>query len=265
MPADPDSVARFIDVMGEVKAPATVRRYVSSIAAFHRAAGMANPATDKAVTLALRRLHRAKGRVQAQAAQLTRHLVDRMLTNTPESTVGRRNRALLAVAYDTLARRSELVALQVEDLELGPAGSGTVLIRRSKVDQEGVGKVRYLAPDTVRHLRAWLVAAQLTSGPIFRAVAKGGRVAEALSMAAVSVTFKAMAVAAGASAEEAARISGHRSRVGVAQDMARHGLELPSIMQAGGWKTAAMVARYTARLDARRSGAAKLAVLQDRG
>jgi len=47
--------------------------------------------------------------------------------------------------------------------------------------------------------------------------------------------------------------------------MARHGLELPSIMQAGGWNTATMVARYTARLDARRSGAAKLAVLQDRG
>jgi hypothetical protein len=46
--------------------------------------------------------------------------------------------------------------------------------------------------------------------------------------------------------------------------MARHGLESPSIMQTGGWRTATMVARYTARLDARRSGAAKLAVLQDR-
>jgi hypothetical protein len=46
--------------------------------------------------------------------------------------------------------------------------------------------------------------------------------------------------------------------------MVRHGIELPAIMQAGGWRTAEMVSRYTARLDARRSGAAKLAVLQNR-
>jgi hypothetical protein len=104
----------------------------------------------------------------------------------------------------------------------------------------------------------------VTSGPLFRGIAKGDRVAERLSTAAVSALFKAMATAAGAAADEAGRISGHSSRVGAAQDMARHGLELPAIMQSGGWKTATMVARYTARLDARRSGAAKLAVLQDR-
>jgi hypothetical protein len=46
--------------------------------------------------------------------------------------------------------------------------------------------------------------------------------------------------------------------------MVRHGVELPAVMQAGGWKTATMVARYTAKLDARRSGAAKLAILQSR-
>ena len=265
LPATPETVARFIDEMGEQKKPATVRRYVSSVSTFHRAAGLANPVEAMAVKLALKRLHRAKGRAQAQAAPLNRPIVERMLTATPESTLGLRNRALLAVAYDTLARRSELVALLVEDIEAAADGAATVLIRRSKVDQEGMGEIRYLAPDTMRHLRAWLAGSAVTSGPIFRGVAKGGRVAEALSSAAVAAIFKAMATAAGVSVEEAARISGHSSRVGAAQDMARHGLELPSIMQAGGWRTATMVARYTARLDARRSGAAKLAVLQDRG
>ena len=182
-----------------------------------------------------------------------------------ETLLGLRNRALLAVAYDTLARRSELVTLLVEDIEAGEHGAASILIRRSKVDQEGVGDIRYLAPDTMRYLRAWLAGAAITEGPIFRGVAKGGRVAGALSSAAVAEIFKAMATAAGVSIEDAARISGHSSRAGAAQDMARHGLELPSIMQAGGWRTATMVARYTARLDARRSGAAKLAVLQDRG
>ena len=265
MPSTPETVAAFIDAVGEKKAPATVRRTVSSIASFHRAAGMPNPVTDLAVTLALKRLHRAKGRAQAQAAPLGRTLVERMLAATPPSTIGLRNRALLAVAYDTLARRAELVALRVEDLEVAADGSATILIRRSKGDQEGRGDVCYLAPDTLRTLRAWLVGAALTAGPMFRAVAKGGRVTAALSPASVAALFKAMAAAAGVPVEEAARISGHSSRVGAAQDMARHGLELPSIMQAGRWKTATMVARYTARLDARRSGAAKLALLQERG
>jgi hypothetical protein len=74
-----------------------------------------------------------------------------------------------------------------------------------------------------------------------------------------------MALAAGIAPQEAARILGHSSRVGAAQDTVRLGVELPAVMQAGGWKTAEMVGRYTRRLDARRGGAAKLAMLQKRG
>jgi hypothetical protein len=65
-------VARFGDAMGEQKAPATVWRYVSSVSTFHRADGVANPVEAMAVKLALKRLHRAKGRAQAQAAPLNR-------------------------------------------------------------------------------------------------------------------------------------------------------------------------------------------------
>ncbi len=103
--------------MADQKAPATVRRYVSSIAHMHRAARAENPTTDSVVTLALKRLHREKGRAQAQATGLTRPLVDRMMAATGTRLLDLRNRALLAVAYDTLCRRSELVALQRQDLE----------------------------------------------------------------------------------------------------------------------------------------------------
>ena len=73
----------------------------------------------------------------------------------------------------------------------------------------------------------------------------------------IARVFKGMATAAELGPTHKAGISGHSSRVGAAQDMVRHGVELPAVMQAGGWKTATMVARYTAKLDARRSGAAK--------
>ena len=270
LPASPVVAARFVDAMGTLKAPATVRRYMSSVATFHRAAGLPSPCEALEVRLALKRLHRAKGRAQAQAqaqAQaraLTRALVNRMLASAGATLKDARDCALLAVAYDTLCRRSELVALRVEDLEPSAAGDATILVARGKTDQEGEGAVRYLAPDTMHHVRAWLAVGGIKDGRLFRSVAKSGQVGCSLEAGEVARLFKAMATAAGLSVDEVAGISGHSSRVGAAQDMVRHGVELPVIMQAGGWRSAGMVVRYTRRIEARRSGAAKLALLQDR-
>jgi site-specific recombinase XerD len=135
LPAAVDTLVAFIDAMADWKAPATVRRYVSSIATFHRAGGVTSPTVALDVTLALKRLHRAKGRARAQAVPLNRKRVERMLEHGAGTLRALRDRALLGVAYDTLCRRSELAALQVIDLEHAPDGSGTVTIRRSKTDR----------------------------------------------------------------------------------------------------------------------------------
>ncbi|MGI4802959.1 MAG: tyrosine-type recombinase/integrase [Janthinobacterium lividum] len=264
LPAAPSTVAAFVDAMGAVRAPATVRRYISSVATFHHAARLPNPCQDDAVRLALKRLHRARGRAQAQAAPLTRDLVDRMLAAAGDGVRDLRNRALLAVAYDSLCRRSELVALQRADLEAGQYGEGTLTIRRSKTDQEGIGQLRYVAPDTMRHVAAWLAVAEHTDGALFRTVGKAGTIGGPLDPGDVARVFKAMAKAAGIARELVAAISGHSSRVGAAQDQVQHGVELPAVMQAGGWTSPTMVARYSAKLQVRRGGAAKLALLQNR-
>ncbi len=267
-PAAVDTVTGYVDAMAEVKAPATIRRYVASIAHQHRAGKVdPNPARDGEVGLALKRMHRREdgpGRAQTQAAPLTRKLVDKML-DVPGATLRHlRNRAILAVAYDTLARRSELVALTMADLAVADDGSGTLTIRRSKVDQEGAGSTRYVALDSMQYVRTWIEAAGIVDGPIFRAVNKGGVVGGALTPGEVARTFKTMAAAAGVLAKGIAAISGHSCRVGAAQDMVRHGIEMPHVMQAGGWRTMEMVARYAQHLEARRGGSAKLAELQHR-
>jgi len=266
LPAAPQTVADFIDAMRAAsKRPATIRRYVSSIAHLHRAAGLPVPSDSNTVKLALRRMMKGDGAAQQQADGLTRRLVDRALHAGGSRLRDLRNRALLAVAYDTLCRRSELVTLQRKDLQAGLHGDGTLLVRRGKTDQEGAGMVRFLAPDTMVLLRDWTAAAGVTEGPLFRSVRKGGRVGDALDPGDVARLFKVMVRAAGLSAEQASRISGHSSRVGAAQDMAASDrIEMPAIMQAGGWKSPQMVARYTQRQAARRSGAAKLAELQNR-
>ena len=198
-------------------------------------------------------------RAQAQAAPLNDVLVARMLAAAGGTLRDLRNKALLTVAYTTLCRRSELVALQRADLEIESDGFGTVTIRRSKTDQEGAGEVAPITPDAMRHVKAWIAAAGIETGPLFRGVLKGGRVAGALDAGDVARIFKAMAGKAGLTAEEAARISGHSTRIGASQDMVRYGAELPAIMQAGRWATPVMVARYTRRLTARRSAAVQIA------
>ncbi len=246
LPATADTLVQFVDTMAASKAPATIRRYVSSVATFHRAAGLTSPTEALEVKLALKRLHREKGRAQAQAAPLTRNLVGRMLEAAGAGGArALRNRALLAVAYDTLCRRSELAAFERADLEIGPQGDGTLTVRRSKTDQEGAGMVRYLAPDTMREVQAWLAASKVADGALFRSVNKVGVIGGPIDGGDVPRIFKKMALAAGIAQQEASRISGHSSRVGAAQDMVRHGVELPAVMQAGGWRTAEMVGRYT--------------------
>ena len=91
--------------------------------------------------------------------------------------------------------------------------------------------VRFLAPDTMKLLLGWLEAAGIAEGALFRSVRKGGRVGDALDPGDVARLFKAMVRTAGLTPEQVARISGHSSRVGAAQDMAASDrIEMPAIM-----------------------------------
>jgi hypothetical protein len=70
LPAEPTAVVAFVDAHAEIKSPATVRRYIATIAQMHRAAELTDPTKAEAVRLAVKRLTRAKGSRQRQAAPL---------------------------------------------------------------------------------------------------------------------------------------------------------------------------------------------------
>ena len=263
LPARAETIAAFVDAMAKLRAPATVRRYVASIAAAHRALGLGKTAKAEPVRRALQRMHRRKGRRQEQAKGLTGALRERLLDATGEGLIDARNRALLAVAYDTLLRRGELVALQVADIVEEVDGAATVLVRRSKADPEGRGATVYLARDSVALVREWLQRSGVREGRLFRSLARGA-VGERLDASQVPRIFKAMAERAGLPVEVVQHISGHSTRVGAAQDMVASGIGMAAILHAGRWKTPAMVNRYGEGLLARRSGAAQLARLQHR-
>ena len=197
LPATPESVAAFVDTMAEVRAPATVRRYVTSIAIAHRALGREKTLKSPPVRLALQRMHRKKGRRQDQATGLTWPLRQRLLEAAGDRLIDDRNRALLAVAYDAMLRRAELTSLEITDLLEELQGDGSLLVRRSKTDGEGRGEIVWVGSDTVRLVRAWLERAGIADGMLFRSVSKGGRIGERLHPCQVPRIFKAMAREAG--------------------------------------------------------------------
>ncbi len=264
LPASAATVVAFIDDMARVKAPATVRRYVSSIATLHKALRQTNPLESAVVKLALQRMHRLRGRRQAQVQGLTWPLRNRMLEAAGDRLIDVRNRALLAVAYDTMLRRAELVSLEVSDLLVEVDGSATLLVRSGKTDPDGRGAMLYLARDTVNLVQAWLEASGDGGGRLFRSVRKEGTVREKLDPSQVPRIYKRMARQAGLPDDIVDALAGHSTRVGPVQDMIACGIELPAILQSGRWKTTRMVQRYGERLLARRSGAAQLAERQQR-
>ena len=263
LPTDPDTVAAFVDSMTETRAPATVSRYVASILAAQRTEGMGEHATAEPIRLALQRMHRQTGRRQEQALGLTFKLRQRMLEAAGDRLIDDRNRALLSVAYDSLLRRSELVALEISDLVEDADGAATALVRTSKADPEGYGAIVYLARDSMELVRAWLGRSGVSEGRLFRSLNRGS-IGNSLDASQVPRIFKAMARRAKLPDETVERISGHSTRVGAAQDMVASGISMPAILQAGRWKTPAMVNRYGEHLLAKRSGSAQLARLQSR-
>ena len=161
------------------------------------------------------------------ADQLHHVLGHDLLKAAGDRLIDARNRALVAVAYDTMLRRSELAALQVSDLALEKTGAATVLVRNGKTDAEGRGAELCLARDSVAMVREWLVRSGVSHGRLFRSLRRG-KLGEALDPSQIPRIYKAMARRAGLEAEAIDHLSGHSTRVDAAQDMIACGIELPA-------------------------------------
>ena len=190
--------------------------------------------------------------------------IERFLNTAGTGLRADRERALLCVAYDTMARRSELVALNAGDVTFALDSPGTALIRRSKTDQAGEGARAYLSRETVRHLQHWLKTAGIRDGAVFRRLIGRYRVGERLHADIVADIFKRVGRWSGLPAEEVAAISGHSIRVGATQDLLTLNIDLASVMQAGRWKSTAMPMRYGELVLAARGGMARAAQAQGR-
>ena len=255
VPLSDPALAEYLSELFEAgKAPAVAALVVAAVKFRAKLTGTdapVGPATAR-VLAGFRRAGRTRGRGQVEGVRWEQADAAAALAVNEETKLsGVRDAAILAVASDALLRVSELAALTVADIDMTEQ---TITVQRSKTDQEGTGAVLFLGKPTIQRVQAWLAAAGIREGALFRALTKGGKVRAGLSARSLRTIIARRAKAAGVPG----RVSGHSLRVGSAQSLAAAGASVVEMQQAGRWKSPSMPGQYARKQIARRGAVARL-------
>jgi site-specific recombinase XerD len=232
LPAASEAVVAFLAAEAKRGAKvATISRRLAAIRYAHKLAGHETPTNSEAVKATLRGIRRTAGSAPARKVPATADKLLAMADKAGTDLKGLRDRAILLLGFAGAFRRSELVALDIEDLQYCDNGL-RVLIRRSKTDQEGLGATIAVARGSVacpvEAVRTWIKAAGISQGPIFCPVTRSGKISSRrLSARAVAELVKTYARHAGL---KAADFSGHSLRSGFLTSAAARGASIFKMM-----------------------------------
>ena len=242
----PDTVAKFLIFLATQRSPKTghvlsmgsVTLYASAITKQYVTVGKPSPTHHPTVTATLKGLARLKGTAPRQVMALREDHIKAMLTQCPETPIGFRDAAILALGFAAALRRSEICALTVTDIEIiKPPIDGPrrmfLTVRRSKTDQAGKGQ-KIAVPEgkvirPIDRLHLWLVEAKIRSGPLFQSMKRGGRVlGKPLHHSDIPRLVKHYAARIGLDPKA---VSGHSLRAGFVTSAVAHHARLDKIME----------------------------------
>lgn len=263
LPAEPAGLAAFVAWLRDERGctPATIRRRLAGVAWVHRLAGQPVDFRHALVTGAVAGIA-AEAAPQRQAAALLLADLRRMLAATGSGHAGARNRALLLLGWAGALRRAELVALQVEVPQAGEApwshiqltSEGLVIrLLRTKGERErlveiGIPRGKTAETCPARAVEAWIAAAGLRFGPLFRPVTARGEVEpRALSAEAVRKIVRQLAARAGIQGTALEPVSAHSLRAGFVTEAYKRGLDDESIMAHSRHRDLRTMRRYVRR------------------
>jgi site-specific recombinase XerD len=246
LPATPETVAGFLASQAEAGfAAATIGRRISAISYAHRLAGHETPTNSTIVKTTLKGIRRTIGGAPNKKAPAVAEIMRNMAAAVPPGTGGARDRALLLLGFGGAFRRSELIGLDVADLQFEEAGL-KVTIRHSKTDQESMGQTIAIARGNtacpVKAVRDWLDVAGITEGPLFRAVDKAGKVAsKRLTGKTVNVLVKDYAKRIGLDPKT---LSAHSLRSGFLTSAAKQGASVWKLQEVSRHKSIQVLSGY---------------------
>lgn len=238
LPARVEAVAAYLAALALAgKADSTVARHLAAIGWQHRQAGLVAPTLrDERMVIAdtlagIRREQRIRPNRKKVAIAAT-DLGTMIAAADGEGTRSIRDRAILALGLAAALRRSELVGLELRDVEMVKEGLRLTL-RYSKTDQDGAGHViavpagEVLKP--VARLKAWLAVRGSAPGPLFWKIDPQGRVVEtAMSDRSLARLVQRYAAKIGLDPET---VGGHSLRAGFLTEASRSGATLAKMQE----------------------------------
>lgn len=253
LPAAPASVALYATSLAQAgKKVATIQLRIAAISQAHQLAGhVPSPTSHPEVRTTLKGIRRSLGTaMQGKTPLVSEELRRAVSVQGPTPLAAARDRLILLLGFAGALRRSELAALNVEDVE--ETGDGLLVqLRRSKTDQEAAGEARGIpfgqhpASCPVRALRAWLQVSGIISGPLLRPINRHGQLLRGrLSGQSVASVVQRVCDRAGL---DSSRYGGHSLRAGLATSAAAGGASERSIMRQGGWKSERIARGYIRR------------------
>ncbi|WP_432537756.1 tyrosine-type recombinase/integrase [Kineococcus arenarius] len=254
LPTDGPTVADYLEAHGELLSLATLRRRLAAISVAHSLVGITRPTAADEVHAAWKRLRRRYGpsqQVRRVEAVLTRTLGDLVAPLSEDSVMDARDRALLVMGFAGALRRSELAALDLEDVQRTPEGLRITV--RGRGDGQGTGDGGQRVVDLpwgahrqtcpVRSWERWVELAGLRSGAAFLSMTKGGKSLKPRRMTgeAVAEVVKRRAAAVGI---DPTTVAGHSLRAGFVTSAVRYGVPDRSIMRQSGHRSPASLTAY---------------------
>lgn len=251
LPSTPETVSLYIADQASTRAVGTITRRLTSITKAHQAASYKDsPSSTRhfIVGETLKGIRRVNGTAQIGKSPLLTRDIRRIVAACPRTLAGLRDKALVLVGFTGAFRRSELARIQVSDLTFNKNGV-VIDLRVSKTDQEGAGRKVGLpfgknqSTCPVRALRAWLKAARIRQGPVFRRVDRSGHPARRRGLNKDSIG-KLLKRAAARARMKTAVLGGHSLRAGCVTQAAMNGVREFVIQRQTGHKTVSMLRRY---------------------
>jgi integrase len=251
IPATAAMVAEYLANFAGTLAVATLQHRLIAIHRAHTDIGLQSPAMDHLVKRTMQGIRRTLGTKQRRVTALVKDDLLEMMVHLDQQMPMKaaRDKALLLIGFAGAFRRSELVALQYEDMTQYDNGL-ELLLRRSKTDQEGAGRTVFIPYARgnrcpVKALKNWVELAGIAAGPLFRPINRHDQVVgnKALTPQSVALICKA-SVRMMAGNEAAKMVAGHSLRAGYCTEAATVGLQPYQIREQTGHRSDVTLARY---------------------